>query len=169
MKRTVLALGALLALLPAISNAALMVMVDGVAGPNKQSPYGGWFVADSFTWGYERANTAKPFAVTISMEQSGIGFASIAQAAFSGAILKKIVIDVVTVTGPENQLMVLSRLTCEEAQVRRSSTAGDEDDMPRFELEFGCAKFAWENFERGKDGIVTSAGKGSWNFRTNTP
>lgn len=169
MKRTALMLGALLALLPTISNAGLMVMIDGVAGPNKQSPYGGWFAADSFAWGYERANTAKPFAVMISMGQSGIGFASLAQAAFSGAILRKIVMDVVTVTGPEGQLTVLSRLTCEDAQVRNLSTTGSNNDVPRIALEFGCTKFGWENFDRGKDGIATSAGKGSWNFRTNTP
>ena len=169
MKRTALVLGALLALLPAISNAGLMVMVDGVVGPHKELPYAGWFAAEAFSWGYDRANTTKPFALTVSMDQSGIGFASIAQAAFSGANLKKVVIDVVTLSGAPGQLMVLSRLTCEDAQVRVLSTTGNENDVPHIALEFGCTKFSWENFDKGKDGIVISAGKGSWNFRTNTP
>lgn len=169
MKRPAWILGALLALLPAISNAALMVMVDGITGPSKLSPYGGWFLANSFSWGYERANTAKPFALTVSMEQSGIGFASIAQASFSGAILKKVVIDVLDATGSEGQFKVTTRLSCEEAQVRSSSTAGDYNDRPRLELGFSCARFTWENFEVDKDGAVFNAGKGSWNFKTNTP
>ncbi len=169
MKRPTWILGALLALQPAASNAALMVMVEGVAGPNKPAPYGGWFAADSFTWGYDRANTTKPFALALTMQQAGTGFASIAQATFSGAILKKIIIDVFSFSGPDGQLTVYTRLTCEEAQIRKSSTAGGNDDLPQIALEFGCAKFGWENFDKGKDGVVVSAGKGSWNFKTNTP
>lgn len=162
-------LGGLFALLPTVSNAALMVMIDGIAGPNRQAPYGGWFVAEAVSWGYERGNTAKPFALTVSMEQSGVGFANIAQAAFSGAILKKIVIDMVEFIGQDGQLMVTSRLSCEEALLRSSNTAADSGDRPKVEFELSCAKFSWENFDADKNGAVFGAGKGSWNFKTNTP
>lgn len=168
MKWKALVPGALLALLPSISNATLMVMVDGIVGPGKQAPYSGWFTADSFSWAHDRVNPTNPFGLTVSMKQFGIGFASIVQAAFSGASPKKVIIDVLT-AGAQDQLMVISRLTCEEAQVRNSSTSGPGDNRPQVQFEFGCARFVWENFEMDRTGAIISAGKGSWNFKTNTP
>jgi hypothetical protein len=161
-------LGGLLALLPTISQAGLMVMIDGIPGSYKFPPYSGWYPAEAASWNHDRSNVAKPFGFTVVMEQSGIGFASIAQASFNSVILKRIIVDR-TKTVNSDTVIVTSRLTCEDAQLRAIGTSGSESEMPRIQLDINCGRFSWENFDVDKNGVVFSAGKGSWNFKTNTP
>jgi len=160
--------GALLALLPTISHAGLMVMIEGIPGPHKVAPYSGWFIAEAMSWNHDRSNAARPFGFTVVMAQSGIGFAGIAQASFSSSILKRIIIDR-TQTVSADTIMVTTRLTCDDAQLRSIATSGTSGELPRIQLDIGCGKFSWENFDVDKNGVVFSAGKGSWNLKTNTP
>lgn len=168
MIRRVCILGACLALLPVVSQAAIMIMVEGVTGPNKPAPYTGWFVGDGFAWSSERSNPAKPFELSVSLAQSGTGFASLAQAAFGGALMTRIVIDNLGVNDAGSPAL-LSRLTCEGAVIRDMSTSGDADDAPNVELAFTCARFTTEHFEVDSKTGAAKALKGSWNFKTNTP
>lgn len=161
-------LGGLLALLPTISQAGLLVMIDGIPGPYKVAPYSGWYAAEAVSWNHDRSNVAKPFAFTVVMVQSGIGFAGIAQASFNSVILKRIIIDR-TKTVAADTVIVTSRLTCEDAQLRAIATSGNSNEPPTIQLDIGCGRFAWENFDVDKNGVVFGAGKGSWNFKTNTP
>lgn len=167
MIRRVCALGAFLALLPAVSQAALLLMVEGVPGPATLPGYTGWFNADSVAWGIERANAAAPHTLSVSLELTA-NLATIAQVSASNAAFKKIVVDQVSFqNGGTPQLA--ARLTCEEASVRAFSSSADSDDRAQIQLDIRCGKLVWENFDYTPQGQPLRTAKGSWNFKSNTP
>ena len=162
-------LGALLALSPAVSQAALFMLVDNVPGPATLPAYTGWFVIDSLSWNIDRSNTAAPHKLAVSLVVSA-GTATLHQAAAVGGVFKKIAIDQVDI-GEAPTPTLHARLTCEEALIRSSSTSHDSDDRGRIELDIRCGRLAWEYFDYAAGGTKTllRQGKGNWNFKTNTP
>lgn len=162
-------LGAALALQPALANAAIFVLVDGIQGTVTQPPYAGWHSGDQFDWTFDRSNPALPFDLTITLTHRGASIASIKQAAFGGSTLRRIVIDNAHMLGTANSLMPLTRLTCEDAVIRKIGISNDADDAPISQLHFACGRLGWEDFEYQANGTFIKSAKGSWNFRTNTP
>ena len=159
MNRKTLVLGALLALLPAVSHAALFVLVDGIAGNVSQVPYQGWHNADAFDWSFERSNATSPFRLHITMTQNSSNIATIRQVAFNGTPLKKIVIDLAHQISAGNP-MPITRLTCEGATITVIAVSANANDIPKAQLQLGCAKLLWEDFEYGPNGNFLKSVKG---------
>lgn len=168
MIRRVWILGGLLALAPAVSQAALVMLVDGVPGPSTVLNHVGWFDIDSVSWSIERGNTTAPqkFVVVI---KSSAGVATLMQASASGTGLKKIVIDTVF-TGNSSASQVLdSRLTCEGTHILNFGASGHAQDREQVSLSLQCGRILWEKYDYTSAGQPSKSGKGSWNFKTNTP
>lgn len=161
-------LGALLTLVPALSQAAVFVWIEGIPGTSTLQPYVGWHRAMSYSWSLDRS-TPEQFKLNLTMEQQGAGVGLIKQAAFNGASLKSIVIDDAVALSAGPSLTPITRFTCEEPTIRVFSTAGGSSNAPVFNLQLSCGKVAWEEFEYGQGATVIKSTKGSWNFRTNTP
>lgn len=161
-------LGALLALAPVLSQAAVFVRFEGIPGTVTQQPYSGWHRAMSYTWSLDRSNPVQ-FKLSLTAEQQGAGVGSIKQAAFNSSSLKSIVIDDAVALSNGPVLTPTTRLTCEEPTIRVFSTAGGSGNAAVFNLELACGKVLWEEYEYGQGGTVIKSIKGSWNFRTNTP
>jgi hypothetical protein len=159
-------LAGLLALLPAVSQAAMFMLVDGVPGPSKYTNYGGWFSVDSAQWFIDRTKAGEPHSIVVTLRSSA-QTAALIQLSASGAILKRIVVDHVSTS--EAAPVLNNRLTCDDAQIRSSSTSGDSDDIAQIELKILCGRLAWENFDYNAQKTLAAQGKGSWNFKTNTP
>jgi hypothetical protein len=168
MIRRVCILGACLALLPAVSQAALVMLVEGVPGPSKVQNYSGWFILDSVEWGIGRSNVAAPHTLTVSLVFSA-NVATLAQASASGAVFRKIAVDQIS-AAVENAPQLVSRLVCEEASIREFSSSADSNDRAQVELDIRCARLTWEGFDYDSQNKALAKGaKGSWNFKTNTP
>lgn len=167
MIRRALVLGGLLALLPAVSHAALLLMVEGVPGTTTLPGYTGWFNAENSAWGIDRSNAAAPHTLSVSLELTA-NLATVAQASAQGATFKKIVVDQLATLSGENFKLV-SRLTCEEALVRAYSSSSAAADRAIVQLDFRCGKLLWENFDYTSQGQPLKSAKGSWNFKANTP
>lgn len=161
-------LAALLALSPAVSQAALLMLVDGVPGPSTFVGYAGWFSLESMQWNIDRAN-ATPHKLNVTVEVSA-GTATLHQAAANGSLLKRIAVDQVA-TSSESGPVLIARLNCEEPIIRSSSTAHQPADQGIISLDIRCTRLFWEYFDyaNGIGKPLTRAGKGSWNFKTNTP
>ena len=162
-------LGGLLALSPAVSQAALLMLVDAVPGTATLPGYVGWFTLRSLQWGIDRSNTATPHSVHVTLEVSA-GTATLHQAAATGGAFKKIAIDQVSTVDGGNVTLV-TRLICEESLIRATSTGHDSDDRGVIALDIRCGRLAWEYFDysSGTPKTLVRQGKGSWNFKTNTP
>jgi len=160
-------LGGLLALLPAVSQAAILMMVDGVIGPSKVTGYGGWFPVQAINWSIDRSKAAEPHSVAVTLDSSAT-VATLIQLSATGAPSKKIVFDVVSQES-DAALQLHARFSCEDAYIRSSATHADSDRRPVVSLTIQCGRLTWENYDFGTSKAVTAVGKGSWNFRTNTP
>lgn len=158
----------LLALSPAIANANLLMMVEGVPGTATLAGYGGWFSLESLSWSIERpdvdANVQRSDSVpllptmTISLRQSA-NLAVVAQASGTGAIFRKIVFDNVSVGAA---VKLASRLTCENAEIRSfASTAEAGDGRSNVELSIRCGKLTWEFFDYNDQGALVRSSKGT--------
>lgn len=159
-------LAGLLVLLPGVSQAAMFMLVDGFPGPSKYASYAGWFSVDSAQWFIDRTKAGDPHALVVVLRSSA-QTAPLIQLSASGAILKRIVVDHVSTS--EATPVLHGRVTCDEVQVRSSSTSGNAEDVTRIELKILCARFAWEYFDYSATKALAAQGKGSWNFKTNTP
>lgn len=166
MFRRALVLGGLLALSPAVSQAALFMLVDGVPGPSTFTGYVGWFNIKSLKWNIDRSS-ATPHSVRVTVEVSA-NTATLHQAAANSGVLKRIAID--QITSQDATGVLVARLTCEEPTIRSSSTAHQPDQQGVIELDIRCLRVVWEYFDyNSQTKTVTKGGKGSWNFKTNTP
>lgn len=161
-------LGALLALLPALSQAVVFVRIEGIPGAATQQPYTGWHRATSYAWFLDRSNPEQ-FKLQLTMEQQGSGVGSIKQAALNGTSLKSIVIDDAAAFSAGPALTPITRFTCEEPTIRVFNTAGSSGNPPVFNLQLACGRVSWEDFEYSNQGVLIKSIKGTWNFRTNTP
>jgi len=163
-------LGVLLAFLPAVSQAAVMFMIDGVPGPAKLPGYGGWFVADAYSVGVDRGNAAKPQAIEVHMTQEA-AVATLFQVGAGMGTFKKIVLDVIDIDGDSSStIKLLSRLTCEEATLRQIAASAEGDERGKTELAFSCGKMIWDGYDYdAQTKALAKASKGTWNFKTNTP
>ncbi len=164
MIRCALILGGLLAPLPAISQTALVLLVDGVPGPSTIADHSGWFTLNNAVWGIDRSNASAPHTLSVSLDLSA-NVATLAQASANGTLFRKIVIDNVFQL---DKPLLISRLTCEEALIREYSSSAEAADRTRVKLDIRCTKLTWENFDYASGALVRGA-KGSWNFKTNTP
>ena len=160
-------LGALVALSPAVSQAAALMLVDGVVGPSKTAGYAGWFNLEAYNWSIDRSKTPEPHTFNVVLVVSAAA-ATLIQASASGALPKKIVVD--QLESVDGGFLLNGRLTCEEPAIRASATAGDPDDRARLNLKIQCGRLAWEYFDYNSTSkALVASGKGSWNFKTNTP
>lgn len=166
MFRRALVLGGLLALLPTMSQAALVMLVEGVTGSSTIPNHVGWFNVDSVQWAIERGNPARPQAFVVALESTS-AMATLMQASASGTGLKKIVIDVLYTS--QEPLTLDSRLTCEDPLIRDFSAVLQPAHRERVSLSVQCGRIAWEKFDYTANGQLLRQAKGSWNFKTNTP
>lgn len=167
MNRRAWLLGALVALSPAVSQAAALMLVDGVIGPAKLPGYAGWFHLEAFSWSIDRSKTSEPHGFNVVLVASATT-AALVQASASGAMAKKIVVDQVFMADG-SALQLRSRLACEEPFIRASSVSADADDSARMSFKIQCGRLAWEYFDYNDNKSLAATGKGSWNFKTNTP
>lgn len=161
--------GALIALQPGLAHADLFLLVDGVAGGVTTPPWTGWHQARSYSISLDRSNSALPFQLQVVLQRHAVSVAAIQQAAFTGASLKRIVIDNAAPLTAANAMQTFTRLTCDDVVIRTFSSSGNEGQAAVFQLELVCGKLQWEEFDYNNAGAVVKASKGSWNFRTNTP
>ena len=169
MIRRALVLGALLTLAPALSQAAIRMMVEGISGPSKTTGYSGWFELNSLSWSIDRSKTAEPHEIAVTLPASA-AVATLIQLSAAGVSAKKMVFDTLHGFAPDASFLLDSRVTCEDPTIRASTTAGSSDDRSNVALHIRCGRLVWELYDYGKDSKVAAlAGKGSWNFRTNTP
>lgn len=146
------------------------MQVDGVPGPATVQGYAGWFVVNDVSWNLERSNSAVPNSIIVSAPVAA-GFAPIAQASASGALFRKLVVDMAKPLGSSSGQMLLTiRLICEDAQIRSfQGSIGDDDPTGSARLDIRCARLHWEYYDLGADGKIRQGLKGSWNFKNNTP
>ena len=168
MIRRALLLAGFLAMTPAISQAAVLMMVEGVIGPSKTTGYSGWFNLNAFSWSIDRSKTAEPHDVSVVLDSSAT-VATLIQASANGASLKKMVFDSLHIVSGDAAMLLDSRVTCEDPLVRASSVSQDENDRAVVELRIRCGRLAWELYDYNSSKGVATLAKGSWNFRTNTP
>ena len=162
-------LAACLALLSLPAQSANLMMVEGIIGPSTTAPaYAGWFDVDTLSWGIDRNEPSGPSIVTVVM-QSSAAAAALAQPAASGAALKRIVFDEVQLE--HQSIQVTARVQCEEVLIRayHSASAHTATGRAKISLTISCGRIAWEYFDYGGAGQPSKSGKGSWNFKTNTP
>ena len=163
MNRKALVLGGLLVLQPALAQAAVYVLIDGIPGSVTTQAYLNWHHGVSFNWAFDKANTTLPFKLDVVMSQRSANFASIKQAAFNGAGIKRIVIDQ-TVTVATGAPQPGTRLTCDGAVITAISFTSQSDYVPNVQLQLGCAKLLWEDFEYSTQGIFLRSVKGETTF-----
>lgn len=168
MFRRALVLGGLLAVLPVASRAELAMLVEGVAGPSTTLNHVGWFDVESVSWAIERGNPTKPQSFVVVLRSSA-AVSTLMQASASGTSVKKVVLDSLFVGGVNPTLMLDTRLTCEDPLILEFSAALPRHDREQVSLSFQCGKLTWEKFDYNSNGQPLRQGKGSWNFRTNTP
>lgn len=168
MKRRAWVPGAILALQPLLAQAGVYVLIEGVPGASTAAPYQGWHSAESVAWSVDRSNTARPFKFTVVMEQNNASMATIKQAAFSGAILKKFTVDF-TVTLGSASPKPLARLTCEGANLGKFAFSGQANHWPTAQLDLNCARLLWEDFEYSlTSGAFVKSLKGEITFLSKT-
>jgi hypothetical protein len=166
MFRRALVLSGLLALSPAVSQAALLMLVDGVPGPATLAGYAGWFDIENLQWNIDRSS-ATPHSVHVTVRVSA-STATLHQAAANAGVLKRIAID--QVRSVDSAALLVARLTCEEPTMRSTTTSHQADELGMISLDIRCARVLWEYFDyNAQTKTVSKAGKGSWNFKTNTP
>lgn len=169
MKRRSWIPGAILALQPMLAQAGVYVLIDGVPGSSTTAPYQGWHHAKSVSWSVDRSNTGQPFKFTLVMEQNNASMATIKQAAFSGAILRKLTVDSTVTMGPASP-KPLARLTCDGANIGKFAFSGQANDMPTTQLDLNCARLLWEDFEYNlMSGAFVKSLKGEITFLSKTP
>lgn len=168
MNRRVWIIGSLLALQPALAQAALYVLIDGVPGNVVATSHLNWHEGIAVSWSYQKSNTTQPFKLQATLVQRTASFATIKQAAFTGANIKRIVFDQVRIVsaGPP---VVAARLTCENAVISAMDFSVQSDDLPVAQLQLGCAKLLWEDFDYSQNGSVLRAVKGEATILTKTP
>lgn len=161
MNRRAWILGSLFALQPALAQAAVYVLIDGIPGAVTAQAYLNWHPGTSFNWEFNKANTALPFRLEVVIKQSSADFGSIKQAAFNGAGIKRIVIDqtMVVATGASK---VLTRFTCDEAVITAMTHSMQGDGTPTAQLQLGCAKILWEDFEYSASATFLRSVKGEF-------
>ena len=159
-------LGACAALLPGLAQAAALMMSEGVTGSSKVPGYAGWFEIRAYSWGIDRSKTAQPLEFNVVLEWTA-PVATLVQASVSGSILKKLIIDHLAVA--DSSLLLTSRLTCEEASLRATANSAQAAERAVGQVSVQCARLTWEYFEYNSSKALTASGKGSWNFKTNTP
>jgi hypothetical protein len=93
------------------------------------------------------------------MLQRSASFASIKQAAFNGTAIKRIVIDQTTTAG-NGALVVTTRLTCDGAAITAMAFSSPGDTMPSIQLQIGCARLLWEDFDYSSNGTFIRSVKG---------
>lgn len=157
----------LLALFPGVSQAAMFMLVEGVTGPSKMPNYVGWFIVDNASWSIDRAKVAEPHSLIVALRSSA-GTAALIQLSASGVPLKRIALDHVSVA-EGTATLIMERLACEDPIIRSSGVSADADDFAQVQLKIRCGRLAWENFDYNSQKKVAAAGKGSWNFKTNSP
>lgn len=168
MKRHAWVVGGMLALQPMLAQAAIFVLIEGLPGPNMTAPYQGWHIAESASWGVERANAAQPFRFTLSMRQRSAAMATIKQTAFSGAPFKKLTIDVAADFSGQG-LKPIARLICETATIGRFDFTGSGNDAPATQLDLNCTRLVWEDFEYNlQTGALVRSVKGEITFVSKT-
>lgn len=160
-------LGGLLGLSPAVSQAALLMLVDGIPGPATLTGYTGWFNIESLQWNIDRSGTT-PHRLLVTIDVSA-NTALLHQLAANGSILKRIAID--QVSAQEASVALNARYTCEEPTIRSSTTSHQSDQRGMIALDIRCGRLAWEYFDYapGTPKTLLRQNKGSWNFKTNTP
>jgi type VI protein secretion system component Hcp len=168
MNRKALVLGGLLALQPALAQAALYVLIDGIPGSVIVASHLNWHEAIGVSWSYEKSNTAQPFRLQATLAQRTASFATIKQAAFNGASIKRIVFDQVR-TVSSSQSVVVARLTCESAVISALAYSAQSDDLPMAQLQLGCAKLSWEDFDYSQNGALLRSVKGEAAIPTKAP
>jgi hypothetical protein len=162
-------LAACLALLSLPAHSGNLMMVDGIVGPSTVAQaYAGWFDVDTLAWGIDRSEPTGPSIVTVVI-QSSAATAALAQPAASGAGLKRIVFDEISLG--QQSIQVTARVQCEEALVRsyHSASVPTVAGRAKVSLTIACGRITWEYFDYAGTGPPSKSGKGSWNFRTNTP
>jgi len=169
MTRRGLIFGALLALQPALAHAGLYMLVDGVPGGVITAPWTGWHPAMSYSVALDRSNSELPFQLTVTMERNAASVAAIQQAAFSGSAFRRIMLDNAAPLTATGTLLTFTRLTCEEAVIRSFASSANTGQAAVSQLVLSCGRLSWDEFDYNNAGAATKAGKGSWNFRTNTP
>lgn len=168
MKRHAWVLGGMLALQPMLAQATILVLIEGVPGPGMTAPYQGWHLAESASWNLDRANAAQPFKFTLSMRQKSAAMATIKQAAFSGALFKKLTIDVAAEFSGQG-LKPIARLVCENATIGRFAFSGSGNDAPVTQLDLSCSRLLWEDFEYNfSTGAFIKSLKGEITFLSKT-
>jgi type VI protein secretion system component Hcp len=159
-------LGACAALLPGLAQATALMLVDGVTGSAKLQGYAGWFEIRAYSWSIDRSKTAQPLQFNVEYEWTAPA-STLAQLAVTGTILKKIVID--QVAPIDGGLLLVSRVTCDEASFRTTANSTSASDRSVGDLQVQCGRLQWEYFDYATNKGLTATGKGSWNFKTNTP
>jgi len=159
MNRRAWILGSLFALQPALAQAAVFVLIDGIPGAVTTQAYLNWHHGTSFNWAFDKANTTLPFKLDIVMPLRSANFASIKQAAFNGAGIKRIVIDH-TATVSTGASPVATRLTCDGAVITAMALSSQGENTPTAQLQLGCAKVLWEDFEYSSSGTFLRSVKG---------
>lgn len=161
--------GALLALQPALAHAGLYMLVDGVPGGVITAPWTGWHLAMSYSVTLDRSKAELPFQLTVTMERNAASVATIQQAAFSGSAFRRIMLDNAASLAATGAQLTFTRLTCEEAVIRSFASSATSGQAAVSQLVLSCGKLQWDEYDYHSNGTVAKAGKGSWNFRTNTP
>ena len=159
MNRRAWILGSLFALQPALAQAAVYVLIDGIPGAVTTQAYLSWHHGTSFNWEFNKANTALPFKLEVVMPQRSANFASIKLAAFNRAGIKRIVIDQ-TATVANGATQVATRLTCDGAIITAMAFSSQDESAPTAQLQLGCAKVLWEDFEYSSSGTFVRSVKG---------
>jgi hypothetical protein len=160
--------GALLALQPTLAHAGLYMLVDGVPGGVTTAPWTSWHPALSYSLALDQSNSELPFQLTVTMERSAASVAAIQQAAFARSAFRRIILDNAAPLAAGAQL-TFTRLTCEEAVIRSFASSANSGQAAVSQLVLTCGRLLWDEFDYNNAGAATKAGKGSWNFRTNTP
>jgi hypothetical protein len=161
--------GALLALQPALAHAGLYMLVDGVPGAVTTAPWTSWHPALSYSLTLDQSKTELPFQLTVTMERSAASVAAIQQAAFARSTFRRIILDNAAPLAAPGSQLTFTRLTCEEAVIRSFGSSAAAGQPAVSELVLTCGRLLWDEFDYNNAGAATKAGKGSWNFRTNTP
>lgn len=154
-------LAAWLVVVPASAHANVLMLVEGVPGTAALKDYGGWFPIESLQWAIDRSSGAASQTLDVRLRVSA-GVATLRQSAASGSPFKRIVFDHLGNSG------LRSRLTCEDALIRSFDVGWSMNESLQG-LRMQCARLVWEEVDRDAGGAIIRSGKGSWNFRTNTP
>ncbi len=153
MSRRACVLAGLVALAPLATPAEEVMFVEGLRGGLSSVPErAGWFRVAATSWNVDRANAALPLSLFVSLYAQA-GTAPLMEAALTGSVFRKIVLEQVAMNDGSVRLLV--RRTCETASVAKVAARSASQQPQGLEaVDFGlkCGSMSLEYFDYSEAG-----------------